>query len=316
MRKPKLTAVLRISVSLSLLALLLWLARENFAKIRQLLSSLNLSVFALAFLLFIVSIIFMAWRLKIALAAQETTHFSIKDLFSLTLIGYFFTNFMPTSVGGDLVKGYYISRKIKSRVSSYASVFVDRIMGMFSLILIASIALLIMRKDIEHKLIFWALGFLFLFCIVFILLLINKKLLKKISGSLGLLRLLRALKLDSLAQKAYVSVSVYTNHKKKILQMLILSIVAQFISFFAIYTLSNSLSVYIPFGKILLVMPIIAALCMLPVTMNGLGLREWGFVFFFSPNAGEAAALSLSLLYLAMFLSVSLIGGIIYLFWR
>ncbi|MBU3933942.1 MAG: flippase-like domain-containing protein [Candidatus Omnitrophica bacterium] len=315
MRKPKLTVVLRILLSLSLLALLLWLGRENFAKIRQLLSSLNLSVFTLAFLLFIISIIFMAWRLRIVLAAQETS-FSIKDLFSLTLIGHFFTNFMPTSVGGDLVKGYYISRRIKSKISSYASVFVDRIMGMFSLILIASIALLIMRKDIEHKFIFWALGLLLLFCIIFTLLLINKKLLKRIGGSLGLLRLLRSLKLDSLAQKAYVSVNVYTNHKKKLLQMLILSIAAQFIAFFAIYILSNSLSVYIPFGKILLVMPIIAALCMLPVTMNGLGLREWAFVFFFSPNVGEAAALSLSLLYLAMFLLTSLIGGIIYLFWR
>ena len=315
MRKSKLTAVLRISVSLSLLALLLWLGRENFAKIRQLLSCVNISVFTLAFLLFIVSIIFMAWRLRIALAAKAY-RFSIRDLFSLTLIGYFFTNFMPTSVGGDLVKGYYISRKIKSRVSSYASVFVDRIMGMFSLILIASIALLIMRKDIEHKFIFWAFGFLFLFCIVFILLLINKKLLKRIGGSLGLLRLLRTLKLDSLAKEAIASLNSYTNHKKKILQMLILSIIAQLISFFAIYILSNSLSVYIPFGKILLVMPIIAALCMLPVTMNGLGLREWGFVFFFSPNVGEAAALSFSLLYLAMFLLASLIGGIIYLFWR
>ena len=315
MRKPKLTVVLRILFSLSLLALLLWLARENFAKIRQLLSSLNLSVFTLAFLLFIVSIIFMAWRLKIALAAK-VHHFSIGNLFSLTLIGYFFTNFMPTSVGGDLVKGYYISRRIKNKVSAYTSVFVDRLTGMFSLILIAGIALSIMRKDIEHKFIFWALGLLFLLCIVFILLLINKKLLKKVGSSLGFLRLLRALKLDSLAQKAYTSVNTYRNHKKKILQMLIFSIAAQFIAFSAVYILSNSLSVYIPFGKILLVMPIIAALCMLPLTLNGLGLREWAFVFFFSPNVGEAAALSFSLLYLAMFLSASLIGGVIYLFWR
>ena len=89
-----------------------------------------------------------------------------------------------------------------------------------------------------------------------------------------------------------------------------------YLAFFSIYLLSVSLSTHISFGKILLVMPVIFVLCMIPVTMNGLGLREWAFVLFLGPNVGEAAAFSLSLLYLAMFLLISLIGGIVYLFWR
>jgi hypothetical protein len=60
-------------------------------------------------------------------------------------------------------------------------------------------------------------------------------------------------------------------------------------------------------------MPIIAVLCMLPITMNGLGIREWGFVFFFNSDIGEVGAVSLSLLYLALFLLTGLIGGIVYL---
>ncbi|NIR06237.1 MAG: UPF0104 family protein, partial [Candidatus Aminicenantes bacterium] len=66
----------------------------------------------LGLLLFCCSICFLAWRLKILLAAHASG-FSVKDIFLLNLIGYFFTNFMPTSVGGDLVKGYYISQTMK-----------------------------------------------------------------------------------------------------------------------------------------------------------------------------------------------------------
>lgn len=315
MKKNKLFVFLRILISLCLLALLLWLGRDNFAKIGQLLSSVNISIFGLASALFLLSIVIMAWRLRLALIVQGSS-FGVGELFSLTLIGLFFTNFMPTSIGGDLVKGYYISRKNKNKISSYASVFVDRVIGVFSLALIASIALVIGRQDIEHKFIFWTIGLLLVACIISALCLMNKKLLKKISSSLGILHLLRILRLDSLFKRAYEAISIYINYKKTIFQLFALSLGSQFIAFFSMYILANSLSLYIPFERIILVMPIIIVLCMLPLTMNGLGLREWAFVFFFSSNVGEAAALSFSLLYLAMFLLTSLLGGIIYLFWR
>lgn len=315
MNKPKLTSILRISLSLFLLALLLWLSKKNFAKIWQLLRQVNISKFSLAFLLYIISNIFIAWRLKIVLSAQKI-FLNIKELFSLTFIGYFFTNLMPTSVGGDLVKAYFIAKENKSKVASYTSVFVDRILGLFSLVFIAGIALLVTRRDIQHSFIFWTVGLLFLLCIIFILFVNNRNLFKRFGDYLGILRLLRFLKVDAQIKKAYDSISAYKNQKKRLFQALIVSLVAQFILFSAVFILSSSLSVYIPFGKVLLLMPIIFVICMLPVTMNGLGLREWSFVLFFSPYAGEAAALSFSLLFLAMFLLSSLIGGINYLFRR
>ena len=173
-----------------------------------------------------------------------------------------------------------------------------------------------MREEIKHNFIFWSIGLLLFLCTIGIALLVNKKLLKKVGHYLGLVRLLRILKLDIISKRIYDSLNAYKNHKLKIGQGLILSAIAQFVGFSGIFFLSTSLSVYIPFGKIFLIMPIVAALCMLPITMNGLGLREWAFVFFFSPNIGDVAALSFSLLYLAMFLLSGLIGGIIYIFWR
>ncbi len=315
MQRTKFFALFRILISLSLFALLLWLSRGKFAKIKQLLGELKISTFILAVLLFLFSVVLMAWRLKIALTAQKV-YFTLKNLFSLTLIGYFFSNFMPTTVGGDLVKGYYISKKINTRLGSYASVFVDRAVGMFSLALIATIALVIMKQNIEHTFIVWSIIILLFCSIMFILFLLNQKLVKKITNFFRVGRLLQLLKLDARAKKMFEAMNIYANHKKKIVQMSMLSVVAQFIGFFSAYLLALSFSAHIPFAKFLLIMPVIIVLCMLPVTMNGLGLREWAFIIFFSPSIGEATALSLSILYLAMYLLVSLLGGVVYLFWR
>ncbi|MFC1698942.1 YbhN family protein [Candidatus Omnitrophota bacterium] len=307
--------LLRMFFSLFLLALLLWLGRKNFATIGQLLSTINIFKFALAVAVLLAGMMFMAMRLKIILSVQEV-NFKIKELFSLTLIGYFFSNFMPTSVGGDLIKGYYISKRAKTKSAAYASIFIDRLIGMSSLALIAAFALIVSRKQVGHGLIFWAVGLLCGLCLLFALLLSNRGLTKKAFGMLGLLRLLQALKLDQGLRRVYGYVNIYVGHKKKLLRAFVLSAIAQFVSFTSVYLLSVSLATEMPFIKIILFMPLIAVLCMLPITMNGLGLREWGFVFFLSPQIGPAAAFSMSILYLATFLVLSIIGGVVYLLRR
>jgi uncharacterized protein (TIRG00374 family) len=312
MKKNKLFSILRILISLSLLVLLLWLARGNFSEIRRHLVNVKVPLFILAFFLFLTGLIFMAWRLKVLLSVHQVL-FSVRRMFSLTLVGYFFTNFMPTSIGGDIVKGYYISQKNKQKSLAYATVFFDRAVGMFSVALIAAVTLFIMREEIEHTFIFLAVGLLLAGSGLFIWAIMHKQMLKKVTRALGIARLLRFLKLDAILKKAYDVLTVYKKHKKVVAGALFLSILAQFIGFLSIFTLARSLSVYVPLGKVFLVMPVIFIISMLPVTMNGLGLREWGFKFFLTGDIGESAALSLSLLYLAAFLLASLIGGIIYL---
>lgn len=307
--------MLRIVVSIGLFILLLWLFRENFTRITHLLKSVNIFIFGGAFLVFISGILFMAVRLKVALRPQEL-FVSIRELFPLTLIGYFFANFMPTSIGGDVVKGYYISKKNKKRLSTYTSVLMDRIIGMFSAVLIASLGLAMIGKEIEHRFIIWAIALLLMGCAIVAVSLFWKKFLSKISKLAGITRLLQALKLEPPVKKVYQTLRIYARHKRLILKMLALSMLTQFLCFSSVFLLAKSLGASVPFAKVMLAMPLIFVLSMLPVTINGLGLREWSFVLFFSQNIGEAAALSLSLLYLAVFLLISLIGGVIYLFWR
>jgi glycosyltransferase 2 family protein len=63
-------------------------------------------------------------------------------LFRLYLIGSFFNNFLPSMVGGDLVRAYVLGKQIESHTHSLASVFLERFTGMIALVSLATASFL------------------------------------------------------------------------------------------------------------------------------------------------------------------------------
>jgi len=50
----------------------------------------------------------------------------------LFFLGWFYNNFMPSSVGGDLVRAWYVTKHTDKRLEAVLSVFVDRVVGLLS----------------------------------------------------------------------------------------------------------------------------------------------------------------------------------------
>jgi hypothetical protein len=60
--------------------------------------------------------------------------------------------------------------------------------------------------------------------------------------------------------------------------------------------------------------PMVSLLTLLPISLNGWGVREWGMLVFLAPlGVDEATALTLSVLWTAVNIAVSLLGGVVYL---
>jgi len=57
----------------------------------------------------------------------------------LTFLGNFFNNFMPSTVGGDLVKAYYVAKHTPRKAAVLVCIFVDRILGMTELTVLAGV---------------------------------------------------------------------------------------------------------------------------------------------------------------------------------
>ena len=171
--KNRLSIILRFVVSFGLLLLLLWIMRKDAKEVIDILKNSDKLIFLAAIGLNILLSIVASYRLKLLMRGQNVK-LSIKDAVYLTFIGYFYNNFLPTAIGGDIAKAYYASRKTNNKMASYAAVLADRILGLVSTLLIALLGLLFIGRSMDNKLIVWAVPFLFILTVVMVAILLKK----------------------------------------------------------------------------------------------------------------------------------------------
>ncbi len=302
---------LKIVISLALLAGLVWFMRGNLITIKDIILGANKLIILLSLILIIIALILQSYRLKFLLDAQHI-HLKIRDIIYLNFIGQFFNNFMPTAIGGDVVKAFYASNGTKKKLETFASIAMDRVLGAVTIMWIAAVAVAMNYRHIENKMIIVVIGIVFVIGTLFTILIFNKKAIKKL---VFLKHLLIKLNVEEKLERLQEAVNKYSHHKIIIFNTMMLSVVAQLIYFFMAYLLALSIHANVSFIFLLLTMPVIATISMLP-SLNGLGIRESGFVYFLGPVMGHQNAFALSLLYLGVGFLVSAIGGVIFLFKR
>ncbi|MBL7156841.1 MAG: flippase-like domain-containing protein [Candidatus Omnitrophica bacterium] len=305
--KAKISTILRVFISGGLVAILLWSMRSHFPGIANTLSRTNIFIFSLAVLMFIFIVTIVSSRLKL-LFVGEGIHIPLGRVIQLSFIGYFFNNFMPTAVGGDIVKAYYASKQTKETAKSFIAVFMDRFIGLFSFICIAAFALFISWKNLNNEL--KALILISTLCgIASFIIILNQAIAKFI------LKAFSKLKLWNIGQrlsKVYMAVHEYRNRKALIFAVIGISIICQSFYFSMIYLLARALGTDLRPTTVFLIMPIVSVISMLP-SLGGLGIREGAIVALFGPFIGSDNAFSLSILLLATLLITSLVGAVIYI---
>ena len=97
---------------------------------------MNLWVFACALGIFIIGqmIIGLRWWL---LLRSQSIFIDFWAAVRLYFLGWFYNNFMPGSVGGDLLRAWYVTKHTDKKFEAVLSVFVDRVIGLLSTLAIA-----------------------------------------------------------------------------------------------------------------------------------------------------------------------------------
>jgi len=247
---------------------------------------------------------------KIVLAAQGID-IPLLRLLALYYVGLFFNNFMPSSFGGDIMKIYQLSRYTKKGFDSSMSVLVTRFISLYALLLIATIALMWSGWNIGFldAIVLAATSFL---SIIGVLIFFGTRLLGPMDQILarsgnGRLR--------AILEQVYGSMCLLKHHKVAIIIAIIHASICHILIIFAYYLLSLSLEFSIPLYYFFLFIPLIRLLVMMPISINGFGLREGAFVALFAQvGLSTSAAVSLSLIGRFMGILISLIGGVYYLF--
>ena len=97
----------------------------------------------------------------------------------------------------------------------------------------------------------------------------------------------------------------------------LLSLVVQLANVVLAWLIGEGLGLPVPPLYYGVLIPLVSLLTLLPISLNGMGLREAGTVLLLAPlHISEASAVTLSLLIFAVYTAASLMGGVVYLFGR
>jgi uncharacterized protein (TIRG00374 family) len=261
--------------------------------------------FLAAVAIYTTAIMIASLRLQL-LANVQSIRLNFLESASLNYIGYFFNNFLPTSIGGDVVKAHHLSKKTDDKTRPYTSVFMDRAIGLVTMIFMAFAALLITGTsviDVRVKAVIYAVTAVSALAIAFM---IHEPIAKMFAP---LLRIVKPA--EQGLKKIYRAINMYRHHAILMLKTLAVSVLSQLLYFLSMGVLAAGMGSRISLLDLLLRMPIVSILSLLP-SINGLGLREGSTVLLFGPLIGRTNAFALSILLLAMLIVTSVAGGLIY----
>ncbi len=239
--------------------------------------------------------VFCAYRWKL-LAQPLGFNGSLKRFVYYYYAGMFFNMFLPTSIGGDISRCYYLAQGEAGWKRSLVSVLADRGVGFLALIFILATAM------------FQSSGMLF-----------PDQLRMAIKGLafflvLGLIIPFFLKGFFTRLKQPFSFPLIYWQRPALLFLALLLSILSQLVVIGAHMLIGLSLGLKIPWGFYFIFYPLAAAAGMLPVSLNGLGLREGTYMLLLSKveipwEGGMAFAVS----WLLVLLSASLIGGLIWI---
>ncbi len=240
------------------------------------------------------------WRL-VAFSLDLDAPFGM--MVSSYFVGLFFNNFLPTNIGGDVVRAAHLARETQNPPAAVASVVVERIIAASSLGLISLLALAV---DYSKVMRFAPLIAAFAA--------ICAGLMAACLAGDAIGRALSRLKFD-IVPKVSDSLSSLAASLKDL--SMVARVLALSLAFHAMVVAMNvlifkSMDLEVPLTGLVVFVPLISALSMLPVSVNGLGIREASYAYFFGLYGVKTAeAVAASLAFYALVTITSLIGGVI-----
>ncbi len=212
-------------------------------------------------------------------------------LFKLYLMGMFANLFLPSTIGGDTIKGYILSKSIGIR-KAISSIFLERYNGLLVLLFLSLISSLLFFKLFGLK-------------IVGLIVVINLL-------TVILIYVLKFIKHEKV-RKFYLDIATF--HKSKnFYTVTVFSFLVQTINIVMYLLVGLKLGFHISPAFYFAFIPIITLIGFLPISFNGIGVREFSFVYFFKIaglNSTQAVSLSIAVFFVVVF--TSLLGGVFYI---
>jgi uncharacterized protein (TIRG00374 family) len=239
----------------------------------------------------------------------------------ISLIAHFFNSFLLGSVGGDLLKAYYVARETHhKKTEAVVTVLADRVVGLFSMLLLACILIIpnltLLFSTPRLKTVVWLILAMTLACAGFIVVSFWGGVSKTIPQARVLLRKLPK---GEMIERAIDAFREFGRDRTFFLRVLPVALCANVICILHFLALLRGFHLSVPIIPLSAIVLIVTCISTLPITPSGLGVRENLYVWMLAVpglNIPPAEALLVSLVGYGTSLFWSAIGGFVYLLQR
>lgn len=272
----------------------------------QNIKNLNIVYIIIIILFFLLYYLIFSLRWNFLLKAQKIEISKVRSYLYI-IISFFFNNFLPSGLGMDMIRSAYAGGKENFEKALGTSIM-ERILGMIGMMLIGVLAVFSGKAEFAKFSIIYMGLIIFIILVYYFLTSLKVKWIKEKLLSIKFLNLGESLK------KFYRAFKIYKNQKKTIIIGIGYSILVQMVIIAINYFIAKGLSIPIPIFALIAYIPIITVISLIPITINGLGLREAAYVYFFtSLNIIEGQSMSLSLVFFITSVIASCLGGIVFI---
>jgi uncharacterized protein (TIRG00374 family) len=288
-------------VSAGILGFLLY--KTDFGPVEQYMTRSSSTLLAVAFATIGIQVFLAALRWKIVNQVIGI-RMSVETSLGLVFVGSFFSQILPSTVGGDAVRAWYLFRQGNSAATSANSVIQDRLAAMFVLLVLIGVTLAALASFAHDAVQLWSLGLLLLggFSVFAFF-----GLTRASGGRWSQVDVVQfILRISSDARKLLTA-------RWLAFAILSLSLALHLMTVVTIYVLAIASVAEVTFWECLVIVPPVLLIIVVPISIAGWGLREGAMVTAFSfVGVSSETALAVSLLYGTMILLWSLPGGAVW----
>lgn len=305
--KKRLRSIAVIVVTLILLALVL--RRVGVSELLDTLRQADLRFLALSVLVspMLIGVSVAKWQVFLRAEGHDVPFFY---LFKLYIVGYFFNHFLPSNVGGDVIRMYELGSHIEDNAQGAASVFMERFTGLLVLALLAVFSFLTNLTLFDDTALTVAMLIMVAGVLGILWLVLDQRLLNFVER---IVRFEFARKVLTRFRKFYNALQSYKSQPRVLVLSFVLSLAFYVLAILNVFFSSLTFHQPVSLLDITIIVPIIMMVAMVPLTFNGYGIQEWAYVLLY-PRLGLPASVGLSAIVLirAKNLLWAIVGGLLY----
>ncbi len=307
--KKQMMSLVRFFIS----ALLLYfvLKQAGLSEIWKIIRTADLNYMILFILVSPVLIFLSSWKWQVILKAQNI-NVSVGRLFVLYITGYFFNTFLPTNVGGDVVRAHILGKAVKDPAKIYSSVFLERFTGLTMLLFFAIIAFFLGIRELWDKWLILSMLVCIAGYVVLLAVIWNPAYFEWIEKKFNI----KVIKTVIQKLKKFQKATLILKDKKLVLLFALFnSSLFYLFAVLNVYFCSKAFNPDMAFIDACIITPIVLVIAMIPISIGGWGLTEGAYFFTFARmGLGGPLGLTVGLLLRAKLLIIGIFGGLAYSF--